>query len=85
MSAKEVDFSASVRISPNPASEVLLIRSDVDFDRIWIFNTAGQLIRHLSNPGRTERIHLRDWAAGVYGIRFEKDGAVWSTRFVKTP
>jgi hypothetical protein len=80
---KTVDFSDRVQISPNPATEFLRIQTDLDFDFVQIFNTAGQLLQTLATPGRQEQVSIRDYAPGVYFIRFQKENAAWTTRFVK--
>lgn len=81
--AKEVDFSAEVQLSPNPAQSVLSVQSKVRFDRIRLYSSTGQLVRSLENPELNEQISVGALAAGLYMAQFEKDGAVWATRVVK--
>ncbi len=78
-----VDFSSNVRLSPNPATGYILVRTDLSFDAIRVFSAAGQLVRVIPQPGLQEHIDLSAMAAGVYFIRFEKNDSVWITRFVK--
>ncbi|MCK6692970.1 MAG: lamin tail domain-containing protein [Thermoanaerobaculia bacterium] len=78
-----VDFSGQVHISPNPAGELLRIQTSLEFDRIQIFTTAGQLMQSLTTPGGQTLLPVRDFAPGVYFIHFQKDNSVWTTRFVK--
>lgn len=78
-----VDFSGQVKISPNPATDFLRIQSELDFDLIQIVNTNGQPVHSVAAPNRQAQISIRDFAAGVYFIRFQKDNAAWTTRFVK--
>lgn len=80
---KEADFSNNVRISPNPVSDRLSLWSDVRFERIRIFTSTGVLTNTLENPQTTQEISVNLLPGGVYFIQFEKDGAAWTTRFVK--
>jgi len=80
---KEVDFSAHVLLTPNPASDYLLINSDLRFDRVAVISAQGALLRTLNQPDLQEHLPLISLPAGTYFLRFEKDGGVWMTRFVK--
>lgn len=80
---READFSANVRLSPNPASDVLLLTTDLAFDRVRILASNGALLQTLENPALTTSIAVRSLPAGTYFARFEKDGAAWTTPFVK--
>ncbi|MEQ1744511.1 MAG: lamin tail domain-containing protein [Saprospiraceae bacterium] len=77
------DFSAEVRLSPNPASDVLRIQTDMPFDALRIFGADGRLIFVTTQPTPFVEIPVANIANGVYVVRFEKDGAAWATRFVK--
>ncbi len=80
---KEVDFSAHVLLTPNPASDYLLINSDLRFDRVSVISAQGALLRTLNQPDLQEQLTLTSLPAGTYFLRFEKDGGLWMTRFVK--
>ncbi|MFN0016457.1 MAG: lamin tail domain-containing protein [Saprospiraceae bacterium] len=77
------DFSAEVRLSPNPTSDVLRIQTDVPFHALRIFGTDGRLIFAATQPAPFVEIPVVNLASGVYIVHFEKDGAAWATRFVK--
>jgi hypothetical protein len=79
----DVDYSSQVRLTPNPAHEVLQVNSEVSFDRISIFGTDGRKVRTLENPNQSETISVANLPGGTYFIRFEKADTVWATRFVK--
>ncbi|MBK8922292.1 MAG: lamin tail domain-containing protein [Saprospirales bacterium] len=81
--AVEVDLSAHVRLSPNPATAWLVIQTDLPFDAMRIFNAQGQAVRSIQRPALQERIGLQELAAGTYFVRLEKDGAAWTAPFVK--
>ena len=80
---KTADFSASVRLTPNPVSDRLLLQTDLQFDRVRIFNAIGVLAVSMENPAPVQSIQVETFPAGVYFIQFEKDNAAWTTRFVK--
>lgn len=81
--AKEADFSAYVKLTPNPVSDQLLLQTEVQFERIRIFSATGALVKIIENPASSGQIPVSAFSAGVYFMMFEKDGAVWTTRFVK--
>lgn len=78
-----VDFSGQVQISPNPATELLRIQTELDFDQVQIFTPGGQLVQTLAGPGRQIQVPVRDFAPGMYFIYFQKDTRAWTARFVK--
>ncbi|MCB0528586.1 MAG: lamin tail domain-containing protein [Lewinellaceae bacterium] len=80
---KQADFSALVSMTPNPASEQVLIRMEAPFRQISIFNATGTLVRHIRQPALTEQVTVSQLPAGTYFVQFEKDGAVWTARFMK--
>ena len=77
------NFSAQVRLTPNPAHDYLTVQSALRFDRLRVLSAAGVLVRTLENPDLLEPISLTTLPAGTYFLRFEQDGGVWTTRFVK--
>jgi hypothetical protein len=79
----EVDFSSNVSLSPNPATDFLLVNTNIAFDRIIVFTSEGRFARNVEKPAPSERIQLANLPAGAYFIRFEKADGVWTTRFVK--
>ncbi len=80
---QEADFSANVRLSPNPASDFVMLQTDLTFDRIRILNVTGTLVQTINNPDFNQQIALHQLPAGVYFFRFEKSNAAWTTRVVK--
>jgi len=80
---KQADFSSEVRISPNPAADILRIQTETAFEAVRIFNTTGRLIFVATKPAQTFEIPVDNLTSGVYIVRFEKSGEAWATRFVK--
>jgi hypothetical protein len=80
---ENADFSAEVRLAPNPVQQDLSIQMTVQFDRIAVFNTLGQQVRSIQQPELNEVIRMNDMPAGTYMIRFEQGQKAWTTRVVK--
>lgn len=81
---KEADFSDNVLLMPNPAaSGYLTVHTNLRFDRISVLSNTGALLRTLNQPAMQEQIALSALPAGTYLLRFERNGGVWTTRFVK--
>jgi hypothetical protein len=79
----EADFSAEVKVSPNPASSLITIEMSTKFDRIRIINAKGQELKTYNQPDNQQKVDVSLYRPGVYFVRFEKEGKTWSTRFVK--
>jgi Lamin Tail Domain/Bacterial Ig domain/Secretion system C-terminal sorting domain len=78
-----VDYSAYVRITPNPFRSDLRIVTSKQFDSISIFNSMGQLVKTLQRPDQIEEINLTNLPAGRYAVRFELDQKAWTTQVIK--
>lgn len=83
VSTSLVNFSAFVKIAPNPVKDVMNIQTSTTFERITVFATDGSVMKVINNPSSTERVGMIDMPAGVYAVRFEKDGGVWTTGVIK--
>lgn len=79
----EADYSAHVALSPNPASSMLTIEMNTEFDRVTLMNAKGQVIKSYLKPGTQQKVDVTLYKSGIYFARFEKDGKTWTTRFVK--
>jgi len=82
-SAKEADFSQNVVLSPNPVVDLLDIRSNMSFDRIVLMGSNGQRLQMFEQPDLSVQVEMRQQPAGVYFLQFQKNGAVWTAKFVK--
>lgn len=81
--AHNTDFSANVRLSPNPAGDWLRVESEKEFDLLEIFNAAGQRMRNIEQPNIAEQVSLSNFEPGVYLIRLTLGGKSWTAKFVK--
>ena len=82
-SAKEADFSSNVVLSPNPVVDLLDIRSNISFTRIVLLGANGQRLQVFEQPDLSMQIAMNNMPSGVYFLHFQKDGASWTTKFVK--
>jgi hypothetical protein len=83
VNTKLVNYSAEVKLSPNPVKDMLNIRTTVNFERITIFGHDGKVLHQIAHPDLDTQITLAGTPAGVYAVRFEKEGGVWTTAVIK--
>jgi uncharacterized repeat protein (TIGR01451 family) len=71
-------------IYPNPVKEVLTIHSsDVrTVDTISIYNSLGQLMKHMSNPSNLS-LNVSDLSKGIYFINIISENVKTSFKFIK--
>ena len=78
-----VDYSNNVTVAPNPVIDMLNINTTVSFDRIIIMNQNGEVVKTVQTPAANTQVAVKDMAAGVYVLRFEKAGSFWVMPVVK--
>jgi aminopeptidase N len=82
----ENDFlSEKIQISPNPVSDVLHIRSELEmpFEKIEIRNIEGRLIQTLSNSNGDIELDVKNWQSGVYVVNFFTKNKILSKKVLK--
>ena len=77
------ELANKITIQPNPVSELLQIRSEIQLDQIRITNMLGQQIAELRQPNLNENIYVNNWQSGVYVITFVTGDDIWTSQFVK--
>jgi hypothetical protein len=55
-----------INIYPNPASEVVNIHSDIDVNSIWIYNSAGQVVKKMESGVKSQQVFINDIQQGLY-------------------
>ena len=80
INTQNVDWSAHIRVFPNPASDLLFVRSTVDFEEITLSNALGQPVARYA--AGTVRIPVTDRTPGVYYLTFRTETEAWTTRVV---
>lgn len=73
-----------LHIGPNPTTEQLNIQTVSTIESIEIFNTSGAMVERINGENNTEMClktaHLK---TGMYLLRIQKEGSVWTTKFLK--
>ena len=77
------ELGNKIKFYPNPTSDVLQIRSDIQLDNIRITNMLGQQVAELQNPNLSENVNVNNWTTGIYVITFVSGNEVWTSQFVK--
>jgi hypothetical protein len=72
-----------IKFYPNPTSDVLQIRSDIQLDNIRITNMLGQQVIDLPKPNLSETVNVNNWQTGIYVITFITGNEIWTSQFVK--
>ncbi|MFC2101195.1 T9SS type A sorting domain-containing protein, partial [Bacteroidota bacterium] len=74
--------SNSVHIYPNPANEILEIKSFKDAS-VEIINTNGQIIEELTSTKPNTTINVSKLSSGIYFIKVKADNEFTIMRFIK--
>lgn len=82
-SVRYADFSAFVKVSPNPVSNWLFIQSAEQLDALQLYNANGKLLMHTRKPALSEYISFAELPAGTYYLQVFRQGAFWTTTIVK--
>lgn len=73
----------SISIFPNPATDVLSFRSNVQLTLIEVYDGSGRKM-HQSTPETTDtRLNIASWPQGIYLIRINANGKITAQRFLK--
>ena len=72
----------SVRVYPNPASEVLNVASDYNILNVAIFDAINRLVEEKEVNAKNIRINLARRSAGVYFIKVRTDRGSTMRKFV---
>lgn len=67
----------NIKLSPNPANEILNINSNENFEKIEIFNVFGILVKSIQR--NVTQISLNDFQPGSYTIKITKSNNTIST------
>ena len=76
--------TSGIQIYPNPVNDILNIKfNDEIANKIEIFDNTGKLIILKTTINNHERIHLSDWAKGIYFIHIQTNKGMVSIKFIK--
>jgi hypothetical protein len=74
--------AAGVFIYPNPAKDVLNIRSDQRIDAVEIFDVSGRL--RAVYAGQADKFDISGLAHGAYYVRINSGGRYTTLKFIKS-
>lgn len=80
---EEENTSKSISIYPNPASNIITINVE-NADKIQVLDMTGRLVyNERTDVGNEWIVDVSKWSAGVYLVRVEVLGEVWTSKIVK--
>jgi hypothetical protein len=82
-SVKVVDYSSEVKISPNPVTDIIQIKTEIKFDMIRVFGLNGALWKTIEYPESVEQLDMSKMMPGVYAMQFIRGGHLWATAIIK--
>ena len=74
--------SASISISPNPASEYVLVKSDRVVEQISIFNATGSRLHVARNASNEARIDIRNLSNGIYLVQLSTEYGITNKKLI---
>lgn len=80
LSIDEYSISDNVSIYPNPTSDMISLSTELNIDKIEIFNVYGKLILSERNQ---KTISLKNISTGIYFMKFYSDGKFGNKKFIK--
>ncbi len=73
---------SNIQIFPNPASDIINIKSDLKIHKVEVYNYSGQIIRNEKANSKFYQINTSQFEAGIYFLRIETEEGVVSERVV---
>jgi hypothetical protein len=85
LSVNDVEKVNSINLFPNPTTQYISIASPlVKINEVEIFNSEGRLVKKASINNETDKIDVKDFAAGVYYVRtYNNNDFIKSMKFIK--
>jgi len=71
--------ASSIRMYPNPVSDIMYFETDLLIESVRIFNTSGALIA----LEKDHQLNVSTFLSGVYVVKVYTADGVWTDRFVK--
>ena len=76
-----ISSAPEIHLYPNPATHILKFNTDIEIDKITIFNTIGQKIME-QNKTVGNIIELKKMNRGIYYLRFQSSQQIISKQFI---
>ncbi|MBG6111864.1 hypothetical protein IWX84_002752, partial [Flavobacterium sp. CG_9.10] len=83
LSVANFKANSSVRMYPNPVSNVLTIEANSTIEKVSIYSVLGQEILVKNPKSNSATIQTNELSKGVYIVRTNVDGKVITTKIVK--
>ena len=74
-------MASSIKVYPNPTSNMLTIDADVPIKKIEVFSILGKKVKELNE--NFERISLFDMTEGIYLVKIYSDNAYVIKKIIK--
>ncbi len=68
------------KVFPNPAKDVLNIKTPATLDKIKIFDTAGKMVLSIQKPG--DKIDVSKLTNGIYFVEISSNRKKWREKIV---
>ncbi|NJL74660.1 MAG: T9SS type A sorting domain-containing protein [Saprospiraceae bacterium] len=81
LGTKKLNLAQWIQFYPNPTQQLMFINTDVELERIVIFDAAGKKI--LEAIGNQNQLDLSVLPAGNYTLSFQNKEGIWASHFVK--
>lgn len=75
--------STSVKMYPNPVSNIFNVSADKTIESITLYNILGQQVLTMTPSGNTQSIDLSGFQSGVYIAKVSIDGKASTSRIIK--
>ena len=82
LSTNEFEIS-SIKLYPNPATNLLNIESEISIEKVTVYNILGQEVISKSPNAELVTLDVSSLQVGVYIVKTSINGNVSSTRFIK--
>jgi len=83
ISAAPEPTTAGFSLWPNPATDLLQVRSPAPIESVWVFDALGREVYQKSVSGERVSVPVGDLAAGLYFVVVRAGGKIWGGKFVK--
>ena len=77
-----ISSASEIKLFPNPADDFLKFCTDIEIDKITIFNLMGQIILEQENPVGNI-IELKELNRGIHYLQFQSSHQIISKQFIK--
>ncbi|MFM8487494.1 MAG: T9SS type A sorting domain-containing protein, partial [Bacteroidota bacterium] len=80
---KESQLNIGVLVSPNPATDVVTVKTDASLDRLTIYDVTGRMLISVTPDSTSLNLNISSLQPGIYFLRLQKENAFSTVRFTK--